>query len=148
MDPKNVARDEQTQQLLGDCAQVNHDNNENELSIYKINLPDFDRSAAELVKPVRNRFIVSVPNIGTEKKEVIVKDRQGNEKKVIGMAFQNDTDSALQAVGKGVLIFAVNTKEVDIVQFSTAMLAPIESFGGVAALNKKRLTQLISIPQN
>jgi hypothetical protein len=117
----------------------------------EVTMADLDWSGAVPVRPIGFRFIVPVPNLGAENEVIQVKTWDGKDKTVNGFAFRNLSDSALQAVpgdGTGVLIIGVDAEKVDGSAFARSLHAAIEASGGVASLNKAKLTDLIAqVPQ-
>jgi hypothetical protein len=117
-------------------------------SVKNIELSNLDWSGATTVKGIGYRFILPVPNLGTDNETVTVKNWKGEEQQIIGMSFRNSTDSAIQAVsgdGKGVLVLAIDPEKIDRDKFSQSLMKKVAELGGVENLKKSDLQNIIGM---
>jgi hypothetical protein len=112
-----------------------------------VRMADLDFSRAATVQGIGFRFLIPIPDLGSENKVLTVKNWKGEDETIIGYPFKNATDGADQAVrgdGTGVIIVGLNPEAVSISVVARNILDTIAEFGGVDALNVSKLNQLLS----
>lgn len=112
----------------------------------KVVMADLDWEGATPVRGIGFRFLIPVPDLGSESKAHTVANWKGEEELVNGYKFRNLTDSADQAVvgdGTGVIIVAIDAEKTDGKATALKILAKIHELGGVNALNTEKLDQLL-----
>lgn len=111
-----------------------------------IRMADLDFSRAPTVKGIGYRFIIPVPNLGSENVAHEVLDYKGRPETIVGYGFKNATDQSKQAVvgdGTGVIIVGIDPEKVDRHGASRAILDKIEELGGAQGLSTGNLDKLL-----
>lgn len=118
-----------------------------EAKLAQVKMADLDFSSAKTLQPIGFRFIIPVPNLGTENQNIEVTNWKGEKETIVGYGFRNGEDKALQAVsgdGSGVIIALLNPEKIDLDAASKAILNKLNALGGAESLNVAKLDELLT----
>jgi hypothetical protein len=112
----------------------------------QVRMADLNFSNAPTVQGIGFRFVIPVPDLGSENQSHTVKDWKGIPQTVVGYKFQNATDGSDQAVegnGQGIIIVGIDAEKQDGPAVAKNILAKVQELGGVESLNTAKLTALL-----